>query len=156
MADKPKKKMPEGRRIQKGQVLNPAGRPKLPTEIREAQKLTRTEFERLLQKFIWMPKDKLEEFYGNPEILMIDAMIASIIMRAVNDGCTVRLNFLLDRLIGKSKFNDGDDATTNVQIEKPVSFAGPTFIVEMNENGKFVRARPRELLIDDSKKVSNE
>jgi hypothetical protein len=90
-----------GRDIQKGQVLNPRGPHTLPPDIKEARKLTRTEFERLVNKFMHMTQDEIVASANDPKTVGIELMIGSIVHKAVVQGDQKRLDFLLDRIFGK-------------------------------------------------------
>lgn len=157
-----------------GQSGNPKGRPVVALEVREATKATRETIEKRLNDLMFASKEVLESILGDPRSTALDLMVAGIVMRAANDGCTVRLNFLLDRLIGRVKEirtpfgippdgelqNHIDGSPHNTATEQPIADDTgfpqlppgvelvaeddvPTFIVSLNQRGKFVNARPR-------------
>jgi len=130
--------------FKKGQSGNPSGRAKLPADLLEAKRCNKEQLETLLHKFLVMDKEALRQIMASPVSTMLELMVGSIIMRAVNDGCTMRLSFLLDRVLGKMP---SDQPTADeTHIEKPEA-RGPVFVVEVNQNGKFVRPRPRMELL---------
>ncbi len=103
----------KGHKISKGK-----GRPKDPPgaegyELKEIRKLTKAEFRRSVDKFLFMGLDKVTELDIN-EWNCLDAMVIQIIKKGVADGDYVRLNFLLDRLVGK--------VTEKIEMEVPKPF----------------------------------
>lgn len=90
-----------GADFQPGQSGNPGGRPAIPADIKEARKLTQIEFEKLVNKYIWLTQAGFGEAAEDQSISMFERMIGSIVQKACNEGDHQRLNFLLDRLIGK-------------------------------------------------------
>jgi hypothetical protein len=90
-----------GRDFKPGQVANPNGRPIVPEEIKELRKLNRSEIEQLISDFMRKPLHELQAMSKNPATTALDRMIASVVEQAVFRGDHKRLNFLLDRLIGK-------------------------------------------------------
>jgi len=107
--------MSEDNRFKPGVSGNPAGRPKIPDDIKQAKRLNKLEVERLMNKFMAMTKDEISQSINDPTTPALEIMIGSIIAKAVSHGDPVRLNFLLDRLIGKVK--DELDVTV---IPRPV------------------------------------
>lgn len=77
------------------------GRPKSPAELKAARKLTRTEFESIASKYMSMSKKDIEAASRDENLTMLESMIVSIIHKAISHGDQRRLDFLLDRLIGK-------------------------------------------------------
>lgn len=147
------KKPPRGYGFKKGQIVNPGGKPKLSEELREARKVTKQSFEEKLQEFMRLPMVQLEEMmlmYQDNNTKTLDMLVGSIITRAVMDGCVTRMNFLLDRLGVKSGFNEGDATitvtTANTTGDGASVSDAPFYVVEINQGGKFLRARPRQLL----------
>lgn len=92
-------------RWQPGQSPNPLGRPRLPADLRAIKKLTPSYIRMVIAKLTRMDPGELMSYLelplaqGGPNNLEI--MVASIIRRAGIDGDQSKLNFLLDRSIGK-------------------------------------------------------
>lgn len=117
MARKPP---PEHTRFKKGQSGNPGGKPKLPDDIKQARKLSQIELERTINKLIYLPRSELKQVIENPATPMFEIMIASIIAQASQKGDQLRLDFVLNRMIGKVK------EPVEVTIQKP-------FIIERRD-----------------------
>jgi hypothetical protein len=94
------KKAP-GRPFKKGQSGNPSGRPKLPQDLLEAKKLTQIEFERIVNKYLFEGKQKLAQAAADPGTTVLELLIGSIIHKAVIEGDEKRMEFLLNRIVGK-------------------------------------------------------
>lgn len=92
-----------GRNWKPGQSGNPKGGVGLPKDIREARKLGQIELERLVNKYLYGSKAALQEAKANSETPMIELMIASIVEAAAEKGDQLRLEFILNRIIGKVK-----------------------------------------------------
>lgn len=77
------------------------GRQPVEPEIKAARKLTRDEFERLVNKYMTASKEEIEAARKDPKLTMLEAMILSIVHKAIVLGDEKRLQFLLDRTIGR-------------------------------------------------------
>lgn len=83
------------RPFQKGQSGNPAGRPK---------NLLRTDEVRNLIGKLWrLSREELQKIVQNPKSSMGEIMVASIVAKAAQTGDYTRVQFLLERTIGKVK-----------------------------------------------------
>jgi hypothetical protein len=80
---------------------NPGGRPKLPDDIKEARKLGQIELERVINKYIYLSRDELKAALADTATPMFEIMVASIIAQAAQKGDQVRLDFILNRVVGK-------------------------------------------------------
>lgn len=78
-----------------GESGNAAGKPK--------GILTRDKVEALMGRFAQMSRAELQDVVQNPKSTMIEIMVAAVMARAAKDGDYARLQFLLDRSIGKVK-----------------------------------------------------
>ncbi len=140
-----------GRPFQPGNKANPSGRPKVPADLLEARKVSRQTFEEKLQSYMRMPMADLEhlmESYKTQGVVCLDMLVGSIIVKAIMEGCVTRMNFLLNRM-GVNQAFEEHDPTLRVATEgQPVDNA-PFYVVEINQGGKFLRARPRELLASE-------
>lgn len=97
-------------RFKPGQSGNPNGRPPVPAEIKEARKMTRAEVEEILNRYLQMDLGELNrkllkmqadvQAQRDTGIPMIEAMILTLTNKALVEGDHVRLDFLLDRIIG--------------------------------------------------------
>ena len=100
-----------GRGFKKGQSGNPNGSPS--KNITKARKLNKVLVTELLNKFINMSMKDLIVFIRNNvpnskdttafkgDDPVIETMLASILVKAIQEGDQNRLNFIFDRLIGK-------------------------------------------------------
>lgn len=84
-----------------GQSGNPGGKPKLPAELRVINALTPMEVARYIAKYARLKKEDIEIAAKNPDTPVIELAIASVFSHAISFGDYGRLNFLLDRAIGK-------------------------------------------------------
>ena len=148
------KKPPKGKPFQKGHVTNPNGRPALTPDLLEARKVTKLTFEGKLQEYLRMPMAQLRAIVEAPDTPNLDLLVGSIITRAIMDGCITRMNFLLDRM-GVAKTSPETDNTINVTPDGQNNPNMPFYVVEINENGRFLRSRPRELS-DEEKQAPQE
>lgn len=57
----------------------------------------------MLNKFLEWPLEELVQFTQNKSSPVLETLIARVLLEAIKRGDQVRLNFLLDRLIGKVK-----------------------------------------------------
>lgn len=90
-----------GRPFEKGKTGNPKGRPQLPIDLKQARTVTKLELERILNRFLTMTAQELAAAMTDPRTTVLEAIVLTIATKALQGGDQVRLNFLLDRLIGK-------------------------------------------------------
>lgn len=88
--------------FKKGQIANPSGRPKVPAHLLAIKALTADEINRTIAKYGRMTYAELEHALHDPKTITVDRAVISIYSRAVKDGDTSALSFLLDRSIGKA------------------------------------------------------
>lgn len=91
-----------GKDFKPGQMPGP-GRPPAPPELKEARKLNQIDFELLVNKFLRMNKEDIQEVLRSNTSTTLELMIAGIISRGVTGGDQNRLEFILSRLFGKPK-----------------------------------------------------
>ena len=89
--------------FKKGQSGNPGGMPKLPEDIKEARKLNQIELERIINKYLHMSREEVQNVLKSSDVPMMEAMVASIVSKAASGGDHLRLDFILNRIIGKVK-----------------------------------------------------
>ena len=77
------------------------GRPRLPEDLRAANKLTKERLNGLLNKYLWMSLEDIQAKMECQETPAMEVMIGSIIKRAIIEGDHRRLDFILDRIVGK-------------------------------------------------------
>lgn len=94
---------PVQHRFKKGQSGNPSGVQALPKEVLRAKATNRVSLEKALQKFLALDRAELQRCLQDPRATMLELAIGTIVAKAAKDGDQIRLNFILDRLIGKVK-----------------------------------------------------
>ena len=92
-----------GKNWQPGQSGNPKGYKGFPKDLKEARKLNQAELERLVNKYLYFSQEEMDAHVSQPDTPMIEHMVASIISLASTKGDQLRLDFILNRLIGKVK-----------------------------------------------------
>lgn len=97
----PRKPPPKHTQFKPGQSGNPGGKVKLPEDIREARKLNQHELERIINKYLYMDRESVKAAISNPATPMMELMVASIVAQAAQKGDHQRLDFVLNRLVGK-------------------------------------------------------
>jgi len=88
-------------RFAPGSRGNPLGRPKLPAELKAITRLSPAILKTIIARISLMTHTQLKMHIETGNFTMIENTIASIIEKAMMDGDHSRLNFLLDRAIGK-------------------------------------------------------
>lgn len=102
-----------------------AGRPPLPPELRAVRRLTKTEFERLANKYLWASAGELSLALASPETPAFERLLVSIMLTGIEAGDHAKAEWLATRLLGK------------VKDELEVSTPKP-FIIERLDGGQTV------------------
>ena len=92
---------PKDTRFKPGVSGNKGGRPKLPPELKAFKEISSEEVKRLFAKYARASKEELKEALQAENTPCIELVIASGLARAIKDGDYSKLNFILDRTIGK-------------------------------------------------------
>jgi hypothetical protein len=129
-----------GRDFTKGQVTNPKGRPKIPDDVKQARKLTTLQLITTFNKLIYMTDTDLKAHYQDSKTPVFERIVCKVLHLAEMKGDHYRLDFVLDRLIGK--------VTDKVEVKVPT----PTVITRLN--GTIVELGAK--LEDDSEDESND
>lgn len=75
----------------------------LPQDLKEAREQNAKEFEASLYKYMKLNMAELKAAYANPSTPARDLAVIKILEQSINKGDQQRLNFLLERTIGKVK-----------------------------------------------------
>lgn len=97
-SDQKAKRRGDGKPIQKGQVLNPTGRPKLPQEVRAMKEAS---IEQLIVSYHKFAFTDLKELNSNPPINLIEQGVRQTIANFANSGEVDHISKLWDRVLGK-------------------------------------------------------
>lgn len=90
-----------GRDFQPGQSGNPAGRTPLPPELKETRRLNKTEFETLVNKYLWASFAQIEAASEDATLPAIERYVVSIIAKGIKTGDWGGCEWIAQRLIGK-------------------------------------------------------
>lgn len=90
-----------GRDFKPGNPGGP-GAPRVPLELREARAVNKIEFERILNKYMYLTAPEINTALKSGQLPMLELVVAKILAKAFNEGDQRRLEFVLDRLIGKA------------------------------------------------------
>lgn len=125
-----------GRPFEKGHPGGP-GRPALPDDVKQGLQLTRAVLIERINKYLTLPLDELSIVAKDQSLPAVDHVVIRIIINAIQKGDTVRMEFLLDRLIGKV-----------VQRIETIDHT-PRDVVDINEKHKqlaeLLGMRPKEI-----------
>ena len=84
-----------------GQSGNPNGRPKIRDNLAEVKLMNKTEMRRFIQKIIDMTPEEMKEMVKRTDVPALEIMLASVAHQAIVRGDQARIDFLLQRTIGK-------------------------------------------------------
>lgn len=117
MSEPKKKFVPEGRRFKKGESGNPKGRPPMPEGLKQLKKLTKDEFQVLINKYWSLSVAELEELCKDTtSMTAMDACLAQAVYNMAKNGSLGNLNLLLDRTIGTVTQNMNLSGNLNASI----------------------------------------
>ena len=85
----------------KGQSGNPAGKARMPEELRAVNSMTPPELAKIISKYFRCTREELQEIAIAAAAPALELAIASILVKSIQYGDYGRLNFLLDRCVGK-------------------------------------------------------
>lgn len=89
-------------RFQKGNKGGP-GRPPDPPELKEAKRLNKTNFELLINKYLWASDADLAAALADSSLPKIERIMIRILQEADGGGDQGRMEWVTQRLIGKVK-----------------------------------------------------
>lgn len=107
-----------GKPFQPGQSGNINGRPSLPQELKKAMQMNRVDFQELLIKYLSYSPQELAVAQSSKDTKALDRIVIAVIINAINKGDQQRLDFLLNRIIGKVR--EQVDHTSNGEPMKAV------------------------------------
>jgi hypothetical protein len=122
--------------FQKGKSGNPAGRPRLPEDVRKAMAQDSAEFHRILSKVVRMDRTELTNLTKSADASVMELMVASLAVKAVKEGDQNRLRFLAERIAGKvpDKIEwEGDAPASGQQISHALIFQSIQSITKTKE-----------------------
>lgn len=103
-----------GRDWKPGQTGNPNGGPGLPGDLKAARKVNQVELERTINRLIWMDHTELTALIALPSTPMFERFVANIIAIGADEGDERRMEFILQRIIGKVQ--------DRIEVKTPVPF----------------------------------
>lgn len=122
--------------FKKGNTLG-KGRPPVDPELKAAKKLTKTRAEELFSLYMHKTAKELDAICKNSNTTVLEAMIARVAQQAIRDGDQRRLDFMLDRTVGKVK------EVTEIQLPKPM------IVENLEGDSKLLGAIEAEVVEDD-------
>lgn len=92
--------------FQPGTQGNPGGRPKIPTDIAEARKISQFEFERIVNRFLFGTTEELEKALAKDakkKLTAFEALVGGIIQKAIQKKDAKTGEWILARTLGKMR-----------------------------------------------------
>ena len=111
------KKDIEKYQIQKGQVLNPTGRPKKYITLLKEQGYKLSEVNDTIQVMMAMDLEELKSVWENPKATILEKTIANAMRKSLEKGSLYSLETLMNRVYGKPK----ETLDNNIITEEPIT-----------------------------------
>lgn len=99
----PNAKPPVEYQFKPGGVGNPNGRPQVPADIREARKISQFEFERIVNKYLFMDDSEFEADLARPNATKFERLVGGIIDKAIKKKDERKAEWILARTLGKMR-----------------------------------------------------
>lgn len=114
-----------GRNFAPGQSGNPKGAPK--KGIKQARQMTATMFSEIVLRYMDFTLEDINKAFIDPKTPALDLIVLKILHESIKKGDNIRMNFLLERTIGKVK-----DVIDHQSSDKSMSPA-VTFYIPSNK-----------------------
>jgi len=114
--------MVRGRPFEKGNKASKGGVPSTPEEKAFAR-LTRTSFKKMVRKYLGLSCAGLKEAAMRSDITALDAMVISVMIKAITTGDEKKMNWFLEQLFGKLKEMTQITHTGKVQSEHKIDIS---------------------------------
>ena len=106
-------------RYKKGDPGGP-GRKRIVEMLGGEKRLTRYEFEKIALRYIRMPRNELKKHANDHKTPALDLMVISLIVKTIEKGDPIRLEYILSRLLGKIKVVVQEERQETDESEKVV------------------------------------
>lgn len=80
-----------------------AGRPPMPEALKAARRLNKTEFEEIINKYLWAPLSDLEKAKDDKTLPTIESWMVAIMVKGRTTGEWSGYEWIAQRLLGKVK-----------------------------------------------------
>lgn len=90
-------------RPEKGETMNPNGRPRKYVSILKEQGYKLSEINDTIQNMMAMTLDELKQVWDNPQATIMEKTVASAMRKSLEKGSLYSLDTLLTRVYGKPK-----------------------------------------------------
>jgi len=94
-------------------------RPPPPLDIKTVREFRRVELERMLNELMFLTKQQLADKIKDPDLSVVETMLCSIAAKAITGADQQRLDFLLNRLIGKVQDKVSHEHQHNFVLPSP-------------------------------------
>lgn len=101
----------------KGQTGYPYGGKRLPADLQAIKSLSYHEVVKLISKWARMTDSEMDLAMKDPDTIMLELCFGSIFKKCKEFGDFTRVNFLLDRCIGKPREIADDDESDEARSE---------------------------------------
>jgi len=92
----------KGKPFKKGNTAGVGkGRPKLTKAAKAIRKLTSEQYILLLNEWLTLNPEQVKKKLSDPKISTLDMMVGKVIVEAIKRGDATRLDYFINRLIGK-------------------------------------------------------
>lgn len=102
--------------FKKGQSGNPAGRPRVPAEIKGSRALNQYEIERTINSLIFKDYSEIKSISVS-EGPGLDRWLAKIMETGIKNGSEWKLEFILNRMIGRVREAEPRDVSPPIEIQ---------------------------------------
>ena len=111
-------------KMQKGETLNPNGRPKKYVTLLKEQGYKLAEINDTIQAMLSMDLEELKEVWQNPKATVLEKTIANAMRKSLEKGSLYSIETLLSRVYGKPKETADVNQTVSGEIKITLNLDG--------------------------------